>query len=201
MANDHDGFGELIEASSLGSAGARQLRRRADPEAVDQVRASARPNRTESLIGPRRADRDRSEMMQQVGHTMDMIRELPRYAAYDSTVDLQGTVRVACLEAFLIHVRAVTDFLCCRPDARQSSDDFSARTFVPNWQPKPSDAAQQLRAAWVVASREIAHFSRDRLQANPEEPEFYDTSLAALQAIATAAEAVWQEFIEALGAQ
>lgn len=134
-------------------------------------------------------------MMQQADHSVGMIRELPPFAGEDSTVRQPGAVRVACLEAFLMHVRAICDFLCCRPDALVRASDFSARDFVPDWQPTPPDAAKRLAATWVIASREIAHFSRDRLQANPAEPELHDTTIVALETMAADVQAVWDAFL------
>lgn len=75
-----------------------------------------------------------------------------------------GEVWVACLEPFFMHIRAITDFLCCRPGYEPRASDFSARDFVPGWQATPADAAARLAEHWPTASQQIAHYSRQRLQ-------------------------------------
>jgi hypothetical protein len=135
----------------------------------------------------------RQEMYAQADHSMGMIRALPPFAANDSTASLPPDVRVACLEAFFMHIRAITDFLCCR-SAKPNRNDFSAQDFVDGWQAAPIEAADRLATYWKVASQQVAHFSRERLQEDPANPEFYDVTLAGLQAMANDAYAVWCVF-------
>ncbi len=143
----------------------------------------------------------RGEMYLQAKHTMTMIRELPRFAAHGSHDAPTPTVRVACLEAFFMDVRAITDFLCCRPEAKLSSSDFSARDWVADWQPVPVASAARLAKSWVIASTHVAHFSRARLQQDPDNREYYPTDLAALEAIAADAQLVWDSFAARLDEQ
>jgi hypothetical protein len=106
---------------------------------------------------------ENQQMYLQADHTMQMIRALPRYSADDLNDAPTPEVRVACLEAFFMHVRAITDFRGCRVDVQPKPSDFSARDLVADWQARPADAAGRLADYWVTASTQIAHFSRDRI--------------------------------------
>jgi hypothetical protein len=110
-------------------------------------------------------------------------------------------VWVACLESFFMHIRAITDFLCCRPGYVPKASDFSALDFVPGWQATPTDAAARLAEHWPTASQQIAHFSRQRLQLakSPAELTYVDTTRAALQAMTDDADAVWKAFVAESG--
>jgi hypothetical protein len=141
----------------------------------------------------------REQMRLQAEYTMKMIRVLLPYAADDSaTRPSDADVGNACLESFLMHVRAITDFLCCRRGFEPDMRDFSARDLVPDWQPTPPEAAARLEEEWEKASQHVAHFSRSRLQ-DLDAPVYYDRSVAGLTEVEAAAVAVWQAFSATLG--
>jgi hypothetical protein len=150
-------------------------------------------------VSPVRMPGEKDQMYAHAVYTKEMIRALPRYAAFDANEAPDGEVRAACLESFFMHIRAIADFLCCRskPDAR----DFSALDFVSDWQATPPDAAERLAGHWETASQHIAHFSRKRLQLvdDPAELTHADTNRADLEAMADDAEAVWNAFVAASG--
>jgi hypothetical protein len=140
------------------------------------------------------------QMYAHADSTMSMIRALPRYAAFDANDAPDGDVRAACLESFFMNIRAIADFLCCRP-GKPDRRDFSALDFVPDWQAAPADAAERLASHRKTASQHIAHFSRERLQLvdDPAELTHIDTNRKDLQAMANDAVAVWNAFVAASG--
>jgi hypothetical protein len=87
---------------------------------------------------------------------MEMVAALP---AQMRDEDLPDIVRLACLEAFLGHVRGMVEFFGSRkPDSR----DFSARNVVADWQPPSDDEADRLAGYWMTASQQVMHFSNAR---------------------------------------
>ena len=117
-----------------------------------------------------------SQIWQHVNAALDMVTALPELYHDDN---LPVMAQHACLEAFLVNARLLTDFLTREGDGR----DFSAWDLATNWTPDPGPSERLRSGAWIIASRQVVHFSRERLQ-DPTLPlEHIDTSLEALSAI------------------
>jgi hypothetical protein len=114
-----------------------------------------------------------------------MIDRLPEEIHNPDNSDL---MRQAAVECFFVHLRTLVEFLGVRPQDRR--DVFARDTF---WE-LPEDAAliQRLNQHWLTASRQVAHFSQDRIM-GPQ----VSTELADLKAMADDILAVWDSFAAA----
>lgn len=93
-------------------------------------------------------------MTSYVQESLSMLGRLP--ARWKATED--RWIATACLESFMVHVRLMAEFLVRRPTER----DFSALDFL--WPVPTSDAAKRLAGErWLLASRHVVHFSRERV--------------------------------------
>jgi hypothetical protein len=88
--------------------------------------------------------------------------------------------RIACLEDFFVHARLLLEFLLVCP--ANSDKDFSARDF--GWHGHQDAEVERLKVVWVIASRQLVHFSRERVPESVYDLEVVDTSAAGLQTIA-----------------
>jgi hypothetical protein len=111
-----------------------------------------------------------------VGHSLDMVGELP--GAYDSS--RTGIERVACLEAFLIHVRLLAEFLLVHPT--KGMKDFSAGDF--GWNGPTDRDTSLIDRMWRVASQHLVHFSRERTPEHADTLEAVDTTAVGLKSTA-----------------
>lgn len=131
-----------------------------------------------------------AQMISHAVHAMSMVRDLPRYA-HDSQAEVPDVVRAACLEAFFMNVRLIAEFLVRTPKKL----DFSAASIVGEWTTEESAAVDRLRDQWwIVASRHVAHFSRERIAADPAAVEYEDATLPGLEAVVADCEVVWKRF-------
>lgn len=136
------------------------------------------------LFGPE------AQMQLQADFAVGMVSDLPPLIAAN---DLPPVAQTACLESFFMNVRLMADFLVRRTDAR----DFGAVTLVPKWVPTPADAANRLKEKWwPLASQLVAHFSMDRIQADPSRPVDYAGSAEDLEAMRADVLAVWGAWLE-----
>jgi hypothetical protein len=91
----------------------------------------------------------------QVGHALNMLAELPRWAS-DTTLPI--AVRAACLESFSINLRVTFEFFVARyKKGRIHRDDY-----LPRWRPDP-DRATRLGRQYRSASAHVAHLSTERV--------------------------------------
>jgi hypothetical protein len=135
---------------------------------------------------------DKSQMLQHVLSAVAMVADLPEHAT-DRT--LPSVVQVGCLEAFFLNARLAIEFL-----TRPSGRDFTAWSWVPDWVPGPQPEAERLSGDWLVATRQVVHFSVDRLQ-DPDRRIYLDTSRAGLQRIGDDIQAVFDEWLRARSRQ
>lgn len=116
-----------------------------------------------------------------VGHVFMNLRDLPEFACNDSPLRVPGTywspAYIAAIESYLMNARLAADFLVKMP-----SQDYTARTFLPEWSP-PKPLAKRLTRVWVLASKEVAHLSRDRLPTTIDEWAPEDLSYRGLMRI------------------
>ena len=125
-----------------------------------------------------------------VGFAMQQVRQLPPYACDDST-RVDSVAWSACREAFYLNVRLVAEFFVKMPER-----DYTARSFLPSWEP-PGDLAARIQRAWGIASKHVMHMSRDRVPADVEDVEPEDTSEAGLSALAQDCQSIAVAFVEA----
>ncbi|MGH3712943.1 MAG: hypothetical protein ACRDT4_05705 [Micromonosporaceae bacterium] len=128
-----------------------------------------------------------------VSLALTQVRDLPQYAAHDAAVD--PTVRIACLEAFYVSVRLLAEFFVRKPAGKH--EDYTAWSFLPSWQPAPEDAAGRLGEQWTIASQQVMHLSKKRIQEDVNNPRHEDTSEDGLRKIAADCDAVLRSFTEA----
>ena len=77
-------------------------------------------------------------------------------------VEAEQTVRNAMLEAFLVHVRCLAEFLLNKDSRGQS---YVARDLFPDWTAQDQDS---LHDAWGAISKHLSHLDRGRtLMAGP----------------------------------
>jgi hypothetical protein len=116
------------------------------------------------------------QMLQHASWAWVQVQGLPMHSEDER---LPRQVQIACLEAFLINARMLFDFL-----TKKNAKDFSAWDLVPTWDPQPQDVVDRLGGGvWLIASRHVAHPSRERIAESPSDLEPIDVSRAALEAI------------------
>lgn len=129
-----------------------------------------------------------------LGHVMLSLRDLPVFAC-DRSVLNHGTTwfpaYLACVEAFFVNARLAAEFL-----VRMPSRDFNAKLFVPDWSPPPA-AARRLERVWLMTSRHIVHFGKDRVPEKLDKWEEEDMSYGALMRISRDAHTVLGRLIDA----
>lgn len=112
----------------------------------------------------------------QVGHSLNVIAELPRYV---DDPDIVVGLRVAAVDAFYIHLRALIEFLVKPRDTR----DIRRHDYVPNFE--LDDAVRdRLLATHTRASQYVAHFSKQRTP-TADAPIFETVDASSLRALAT----------------
>jgi hypothetical protein len=93
----------------------------------------------------------------QVGHSLNVIAELPRYVDDNS---IPVALRVAAIDAFVIHTRLLTEFLIKPADKR----DIRRHDYAPGFQ-LPAPLRTRLNKTFQFASRHVAHLSKERVPA------------------------------------
>lgn len=91
-----------------------------------------------------------------VSHFRKLLSEFPWHSQAD-------WVQWGLLEATLVKARALTDFLIT--DSPKHSDDFLARSMVPNWVQPESDFSE-LRG---LVNKQVAHFAQQRFIGNQQD--------------------------------
>jgi hypothetical protein len=124
-------------------------------------------------------------------YSLEMIKRLPVPA---NSPDLDSHVQNACLESFFVNVRLMAEFLTVPHREGQEPKDFNAWDFTSDWAPAPGEAVKRVRQQWLVASQQVVHFSRNRLQ-DPDSPVHLDTSTEGLKRIADDVVAIYSEWL------
>jgi hypothetical protein len=107
-----------------------------------------------------------------------------------------ATLANACLEAWLIHVRLMAEYLLVRPS--DPSKDFSARDF--GWR-GPTAPQADIENMWMDASQYIVHFGKARTPPDLYDLAPLDVSISGLTHIAESVFALADEFVAYLHAQ
>ena len=102
-----------------------------------------------------------------VAHFRKLLSEFPWHSQPD-------WVQWGLLEATLVKARALTDFLIT--DSPKHSDDFLARSMVPNWVQSESDFLE-LRG---LVNKQVAHFAQQRFFGNQQDPAISSDHLCVL---------------------
>jgi hypothetical protein len=100
----------------------------------------------------------------QVGHSLNMIAELPHYA-YNP--DVPKALRAAAFDAFFMHLRLLIDFLITKP--RRDRPPVISRWDYVQGVHLDEPLRQRLQAASQFASVHVAHYNADRVQ-GPQSP-------------------------------
>lgn len=133
-------------------------------------------------------------VIEMLGHTMVCLRDLPVFAC-DRSVLNRGTTwfsaYLACVDAFFVNARLATEFL-----VRMPVQDFNAKLFVPGWSPPPA-AAERLDRVWLMTSKHIVHFGKDRLPEGRNTWQAEDLSYGALMRITRDVHRVLGKLIDA----
>jgi hypothetical protein len=91
-----------------------------------------------------------------VAHAIEMVGRLPGRMVTIS----EPTVHHACLESFLVHVRALAEFLIVHKG--NAEKDFTVEDFG-SQAPAPDDPRRErLEDVWTLTSQNLVHFSRER---------------------------------------
>jgi hypothetical protein len=96
----------------------------------------------------------------QVGHSLNVIAELPRYV--DDAAFPVG-LRVAAIDAFFIHLRLLIEFLIKKPDRAHPAihrDDYASGFSLGSVDPA---LYRSLSSDFDFASQHVAHFSLNRV--------------------------------------
>jgi hypothetical protein len=101
-----------------------------------------------------------------VDHLIYEVGALVRIAAWLQALDEQGPamLRVACLEACLLHARLLIEFLVGRRSGRKSSD-FGANDLLPEWDAHASEKVDvsALHLFLDQLDKALAHLSKTRV--------------------------------------
>lgn len=125
---------------------------------------------------------------------MMSLRDLPPFARDGSPIAVGSywfPVYQACLESFFTKARLAAEFFVKMP-----SRDFTARTFVPDWEPPPG-VANRLERVWLMTSRHIVHLSKDRVPTNPDDWRAEDTTYGGMMRITRDAYRALTAFVDA----
>lgn len=120
------------------------------------------------------------QVLDHIAAAMQDVRDLPEFARDGSWLEesvLTIPAFIGCRTAFFMGVRTVAEFF-----VRMPRGDYTARTYLPNWTPRPA-LAKRLDVVWLRASKHIAHMSLERVPASAEAYQPWDCSLRALRAI------------------
>jgi hypothetical protein len=125
----------------------------------------------------------------------EMVHRLPKLAHDPS---LPGVVQQACVEAFFLNVRALIEFLEIKGRSGNAKSDFFASDVAApaTWSPViDGDTQDRLGRDWIVATRHLMHFSKERVSQSVGIPtDYIDVSEAALVEIADDLLGVWDQF-------
>ncbi|MGW6332451.1 hypothetical protein [Nocardia rhamnosiphila] len=114
-----------------------------------------------------------------------MVARLPE-AIYDPRVD--PLLQQAAVECFFAHVRSLIEFL-------KDSRDFDAGDILSGWTPSV-DAAKQARLKndWLNASRQVMHFSKERVTSEIGQATAVPIDRASLDRMADDVLSVWDDY-------
>jgi hypothetical protein len=121
-----------------------------------------------------------------------MIEKLPAACYANGVLPL---MQQAGVEAFLVYVRTMVEFLGIHPDRR----DRAATDILPRWSPGGDPAARaRLEGYWSTASAHVMHFGQLRTKQDDNTWVSVPVDESALEAIANDVLAVWDEFADAV---
>ena len=128
--------------------------------------------------------------LQHIAHEFDMLAHASSRTA-QARLESDRAGEILFLEATLLHLRTVTEFLLGRPmkegaiydpsARRWGPRDFTARTYADRWQPPDSDAARELDKRLPMIDKYLSHLSRERattLNATTDQPTWNAPLLA-----------------------
>jgi hypothetical protein len=123
----------------------------------------------------------------QVGYSLLRVGQLPR----ERELATSDAVATSCLEAWLVHVRLLAEFLLVKP--ANPGKDFSAKDF--GWDGQTTYETAGIERMWLVASRFVVHFSRDRTPVDVFDVAPLDVSYHGLVTVARSVLALAQDFV------
>ncbi|MGI5143699.1 MULTISPECIES: hypothetical protein [unclassified Streptomyces] len=120
-----------------------------------------------------------------VDFAVDQVEQLAPLLPYGYGLD--GVVRAAFMESFMVNVRLLVEFLTFDLDPK----DRRARDFVPGFASQDTAAVARLKDAWTLASRHVMHLSKDR---TPDLDDLEHVTAEQIQRMARDCRAVYDEF-------
>ena len=104
---------------------------------------------------------ERVKRIMEAARVAQMVDDLPELVFTDA---LHPVAQQACLEAFYVHVRALIEFLGV---VKARDTDFSGVDLAPTWTSpsKDSPTGARLSSYWQLATKQLMHFSDERVQA------------------------------------
>lgn len=135
-----------------------------------------------------------AQALDHLGDALLHVRDLPEFACEESWLGastLTVSAQHGCRLAFYVSARTVAEFY-----VRMPAKDFTAREYLPTWQPRPA-LAQRLERVWLGTSRHVVHLSKERVPASFREFSPWDNSFHALRAIGRDCWRIHSEFTEA----
>ncbi|MFE3280809.1 hypothetical protein [Nocardia sp. NPDC059239] len=124
----------------------------------------------------------------------EMVSRLPD-AVYAPEVD--PLLQQAGLESFFNCVRSLIEFLELR---RPKPSDFSATDVLPTWSPTVDAATSaRLQDDWLNASRQVMHFSKDRVRSEAGPAVEVPSDAASLHRMADDVLGVWDQYADQVG--
>lgn len=118
-----------------------------------------------------------------VGQSLRMVAGLP--SARESLSD--DLLSNACLESWLVNVRLMAEFLLIVEGRENRRRDFSASDF--GWDGETSIETSNVKQMWLVASKHLVHFSKDR---TPEDANTLDPTDVTFEGLRNVSETVLQ---------
>ncbi|MBO0807967.1 MAG: hypothetical protein J2P32_06650 [Actinobacteria bacterium] len=128
----------------------------------------------------------------QVGHSLNMIAELPAHVDDPQT---PKALRHAAVDAFFIHVRLLRDFLIEKNSRAIGWRDYTTGFNLPPALRKP------LAGPIDVAGREVAHFNKQGRAPDTSTPVHHAMAAADLRPHAEAVFAAMEAFVRHLAAE
>lgn len=126
-----------------------------------------------------------------VGHLLDQVRALPKYASPEAVADMDRVVWFACFDSFWMGIRLLSEYF-----VRMPSRDRTARDLLGSWNPPDCGAARRLRDDhWLASSKHFTHLSTALIPDNADEISVVDQSAASLMRIVEDVDVVVNAFV------
>lgn len=146
----------------------------------DLVMATCAAPRAHAIIRDVTTPELKRTRLRQVGHSLNMIAELPRYVQ-DPRVSYG--LQVAAVDSFFVHQRLLIEFLV----RRQAQNDIHRDDYTTGFSLQTIDPglAAKLDGEWELASRHVVHFSDYRV---PQQGSLEVQYMSAADLVARAAD-------------